>query len=470
MDLMGGASRDPAAAQKSIDTLKGLASGLANEGPRIMKELDSAGEAARRGDWGLVAHHVAGSAPLFGAAVQNAAQEWDRGDKSAAAGHTAALFAPFLASKVPPVAGRAANAVAESAPAVGLKAGVKAAAPDLATGAGMIAGGELLAQVPGMSYPAHIAMAYPAAKMIKSGLAKGAAGWKQAIAERATAKAAAANESRLAAEAQTIPPEVMEELTRESGPPQEAMAAPQGQPIPTPAPRWEDAAALDRLKQAQTQAGSPVSAPAEPVPPQIGTQPAAAPPEAATVTPAPRSIAQNEAAMMQKAAPPLDPQQSQFHANGEPKSAAFRGMEKTRGNTTAKATRWADALEGEGISAEDVRNIEGGRISDTQLAGGEMAPRWDNLKDYLIEKGVLEPGETVPRSSMPEIIAELSKRAKGKAATEPAIKPAEVSLQPKSPTQMNRAELSKQAGLPADATKEQIMQALADAMAAAGGK
>ncbi len=164
--------------------------------------------------------------------------------------------------------------------------------------------------------------------------------------------------------------------------------------------------------------------------------------------------------MAQKTPAPLDPQVSQFHANGDPKSPEFRGIEKTRNNTTAKANRWADALDQEGLSADQVRQVQLGRVGDEQIEAG-AEPRWDNIVDYLVGKGRLPAGETPPNSSMPELLDELRKRE----GARPATKTPEVSSQPaKSAKDMTRAELAKQAGLPEDATTEQIMRAMADAL------
>ncbi len=203
------------------------------------------------------------------------AQDVKEGNLAGAAGRVTGTAAMAAA---PELLGRAGAALADTKVGAGLKGAVTAAAPDLASGAGMIAGGEALAQVPGMAYPAHIAMAYPAAKLIKSGLVKGSKGWKAAVDARAAEIAARANDARLAADAATIPPDVMAELTRESGAPD---AVPQGEPIPGRAPAWEDEAALARLeaeKAARAQPAQPPPAPEQydtPKGPVIGAHKAA---------------------------------------------------------------------------------------------------------------------------------------------------------------------------------------------------
>lgn len=492
MDLMGGASRDPVAAQKSLDTLKGLASGLVNEGPRIMKELDSAGEAIRKGDWGMAAHHAAGAAPFIGAAVQNAGAELERGDTSAAAGHTAALFAPFVAAKAPALARAAADTDAGAAVIGGVKGAAKAATEtvpltrmgvNISLPKPLVTGAAAATAARAVGLPHELGAAVGAAAPIVRGAFKGA---KAAIAER-----------KLAAGAATLPPDVISELTRESGPPQAPpeYQRPQGQPAPIPSPpaAWEGEAQLERLRADQAsraatgpvpvqqprllEAGPPVrqmEAPPDPsfvravpaqypaveqpstIAEQVKQQYAGSPADPPVAPPEPQIGTET-------AAPAVDPQKSQFHANGERKSPQFRGAEKAAENTSAKAQRWADAFEKNGITPEIARKIQGGRVSDTQIQKG-MAPRWENVLDDLVARGHLEAGETVPKSSLGEIIAELEKRESSKATEGAPKETAPQSQTKKNPRDMTRSELAKQAGLPENATPDQIMKALADAM------
>ncbi len=202
------------------------------------------------------------------------AQDVKEGNLAGAGGRVLGTAAMAAA---PELLGRAGAALADTKVGAGAIGAAKAAAPDLASGAGMIAGGEALAQVPGMAYPAHIAMAYPAAKLIKSGLVKGSKGWKAAVDARAAEIAARANDARLAADAAKIPPDVMAELLSDSGGP-EADAVPQGQPIPGRAPAWEDEAAIARLEAEKTARAQPPPTPEQydtPKGPVIGAHKAA---------------------------------------------------------------------------------------------------------------------------------------------------------------------------------------------------
>lgn len=174
--------------------------------------------------------------------------------------------------------------------------------------------------------------------------------------------------------------------------------------------------------------------------------------------------------------PVIDPKASEFHANGERKSPQFRGAEKTAQNTTAKAQRFAERMHERGVTSQDAAEMQAGRVSEAQIGQG-VPPRWGNLADFL--------GENEPKTSVPEIIAEL-RRMEAAKLTSSANSTDNISAvykndagkgvsTAKSPRDMTRAELAKQAGLPENATTEQIMQALAEAMneepkAAAAGK
>lgn len=305
------------------------------------------------------------------------------------------------------------------------------------------------------------------------------------------------------------PPNVtstLDPMIRRSAPP--IRATPQGQPIPTPAPRWENTAAMDRLRADQA-AYTPApamqpkllgpgpqltempaaadssfvrSVPAE-YPVAEAPQPAAIPVPAEPVAPPttasasalgealrgllerkqraeqgagvkPNAVAPQEQLQVTqptgKTQPVIDPQASQFHANGERKSPEFRGAEKTAQNTTAKAKRFAEQMAAKGVTAEMAEQMRAGRVSDAQIGQG-APPRWGNLADFI--------GETEPKSSVPEIIAELRRL---EAATSKESLSTETPA--KSPRDMTRAELAKQAGLPENATTEQIMEALAKEM------
>lgn len=142
LDILGGASRDPARAQKAADTVKALVSGIAAEPGRVWDELSNTGQAMLKGDLSGTAYHLAGSVPVFGAPAQQVANEVQQGKYAEAAGHTAALFAPFAAHEVgrvaapvvSPVIDRTTAAIAENAPkaAAALRGGTVSAAKEAA--------------------------------------------------------------------------------------------------------------------------------------------------------------------------------------------------------------------------------------------------------------------------------------------------------------------------------------------------
>ncbi len=215
-------------------------------------------------------------------------------------------------------------------------------------------------------------------------------------------------------------------------------ATPQGQPIPTRSPVWEDAAAIERLRQEQgARAKNPQLPPEDVAPVEVA-------PEPASVTPEP------------VAAPVIDPQPSQFHANGEAKSPAFRGAEKTAQNTTAKAKRFADKLHEGAITAEMADQIQAGMVSESQMGSG-AAPRWGNFAERF--------GETEPKSSVEQIIAELKRLEAGKEA---ATKPSEVSSQPaKSTREVKSREARKFLGVPEDTPQAEVTRLLSERLAEA---
>lgn len=542
----------PDSSEKSLNTLKGMIQGLANEGPRILDQLDKAGtELFRKGNFERFAHHVAGAAPVVGAPVQQIGSEVEKGEYGKAGGHTAALFAPFVAKAVPPAVS---DVVDATATAVG--GAVKGAAKAAVTPTSLVRASPVEAVTAALgSYlgkelglPGHVAGGL-AGRMAPQIIKAGYRGGKTALAERAATKAATANDAALAADASKIPPDVMAELTRESGvpeaPAQEAPSAaarasdpamwtrgelfdgnpvsvaniqrrfqlgygaatkiledaraavagkgavPQEAPVeaqPTiPESRRLEAgpqvtqlqappdpsfvkgvpAEYPQVEQPQTiaeQIQAHVAAKAEPmigahkaanVQPNGGGNPLRPPLKVAGVEPNP-STPTEPIQHSEPAGPALEQPRSTFSSNGEPKSPQLRAAEIKGANTTAKAKRFAGAMSEKGVTAEIAEKMQAGRVSDAQIGKG-APPRWGNLADFL--------GETEPNSSVPEIIAELRKMEAAKPAPTPVVRENRTTETPaKSPRDMTRAELAKQAGLSENATTEQIMKALADAM------
>lgn len=81
---------------------------------------------------------------------------------------------------VPPVAKAAVSALPPR-----VSAAIQAGAPDIAAGAAKVAGGELLGKIPGVEWPARIAMDYPGLRQIMKGAGKGISAFKGAVAPEA---------------------------------------------------------------------------------------------------------------------------------------------------------------------------------------------------------------------------------------------------------------------------------------------
>ncbi len=285
-------------------------------------------------------------------------------------------------------------------------------------------------------------------------------GGKAALAERA-----------LAADAAKIPPDVMEQLTRESSLPEatvpqaapEEAATPQGQPISTPAPRWEDAAALDRLQAAQASAKPAAPVPAEaavtpaPTPPQEAAPGAAQPPIPANESPAPSSrVVQTTTAdgVGQSKLMSEEGMLSYAKEHGFTEAEARTRLEQsghsilTRGRINRALHGMASELGIDHAGLSDIAGMEHGVKSLTQLSQDDLLGMYENLQN---KRSISEP--LVPKSlqglTKPELAATVSKM------TKPGL-----------------AELAEQAGLPVDSTPQQIMEAMVKEMAknAAAGK
>lgn len=102
MDMLGGASRDPARAQKAKETFQGVVQGLANEPSRVWEELKQSGAAMTRGDVPGAAQHMGGAVPILGAPAEQVAQDVGEGHYARGVGHGVALLAPFVAPELLP--------------------------------------------------------------------------------------------------------------------------------------------------------------------------------------------------------------------------------------------------------------------------------------------------------------------------------------------------------------------------------
>ncbi len=409
--------------------------------------LQRADEALKNGDYKeYVDQKFFGSVPFLGPALGASAAEWQAGQKGQAAAHALEILGPALAD--PAMEGldsgpaTAAIAKVKQAGSV-VKAGIKAAAPDIGAGAAMIGAGEVASHIPGMEWPARIALDYPGLRKVVGGLKKGVGAAREAMgppapevppgfnaAEGSTLNAPAAAPrpagyqppvtGALPGTAPPAPPPsvnpLLDQIAQHNGfesfaaaPPEvkpflENMARnaePAPRPAMAPAPEPESTAPVDNRSAAQMlhdelEASRAARAPQTPpaVQPEP-TQPAPTPQEPVSTppTPAARTLAQTEAAMAQKKPAPIENTRTRTNADGTPMSPQMRGAVRTAGNVEAKATRWADAFHSEGVTAEDVRNMTA--VDLQQMTNG------------LIAKGKLEMTENAPDTSIPLIISKL---------------------------------------------------------------
>lgn len=306
-------------------------------------------------------------------------------------------------------------------------AGAKAAAPDVATGGAMIAGGEAIAQVPGMSIPARIALGYPGAKQVGAGLKKGIAAGKAAYAERLTKAVNAAKEARAATDAANVPPDVMAELTRESE-------------VPAPPPQAPQAAAQQPIP-GQRLIGAP---------PQVTQMPAA--PDASFV----RSV---PATYPEPSAPPPAQAPAAAATQAPPQEVPPGAAAPIHPNHAIKRTemaqRFAKTLynEGKGMTATDLRDLETGYTSQ-MMRDADVPYRWGDLADAM--------GEKMPSAGTVKEIIDRVAAMERQAKETPVVRENRTTeIAPKKASQMTRAELNaKQAGLPVNATRQQIMEAM----------
>ncbi len=114
-----------------------------------------------------------------------------------------------------------------------------------------------------------------------------------------------------------------------------------------------------------------------------------------------RTLAQTESAMAQKKPAQVDLQEAQSAtaATGERKSQQMRGAERTAQNVDAKAQRWADAFKSEGMTAEDVGNMQ--------------KQDFEVMRNGLIAKGKLPEGEVIPNTSIDAIVKKMKEPAPG---------------------------------------------------------
>lgn len=121
---------DTDAADKTVESVKGLVNGLKGEPARVWSELSDTGRAMVAGHLADATYHLAGAVPLVGAGAQRVGQEAEQGKWAEAAGHAGALILPFALAGAGAGGGEsgAAEAAAKTAAAPGRAAAVLKAA------------------------------------------------------------------------------------------------------------------------------------------------------------------------------------------------------------------------------------------------------------------------------------------------------------------------------------------------------
>src|ERR1039458_5049713 len=153
------------AGEAMLHPIKAAESILPAQGALIQKGVD----AMKRGDYVEAARHAIDyMIPGVGPSIDKAGDQAQSGDVSGGLGSAAGIAALTAA---PGAMEAHAGGIAAGLETAGklpraVAAGAKAAGPDVATGGAAIAGGELLAHVPGMEWPARIGLGYPGARQV----------------------------------------------------------------------------------------------------------------------------------------------------------------------------------------------------------------------------------------------------------------------------------------------------------------
>lgn len=201
MDFLTGNPVDPQNVQQFNSSLLALEHGVYGELPRSGQQIVESLKAVGRGDINAAADHLWFSIPFLGAAGEQMKAYLDRGDVKGALAHAAGSLAPVAAHPAIGATGRAIEALPGALEALpetvsrtveATRAGVRAAAPDVAKGTlnvGVATGASYL-PIPGpVKYGFGIPTAAAGAKQIVGGLRKGAAAARASFAETAPAVA-----------------------------------------------------------------------------------------------------------------------------------------------------------------------------------------------------------------------------------------------------------------------------------------
>ena len=464
MDLIGGSNRfDPAMQEKALETAKGVLKGLAGEPARVVGQLSETGRDILAGHLAAATYHLAGSFPLVGAQAQGVAQDLEEKQYPEAIGHAAGLLLPFVVGGGAPEIKAGAQAVADASAKTLSRAKTSIAKPGTSQAmkgaAQVVAGGG--AALSGHPFTGG-AVAMRGVENLTQGIAKRASAVPAVWDEIARGPAPTALPEPPAVQSwqggaplvkpEYVPPPVIPPPAAVMPPlraPGAAPASPSGvlwqggtplvKPEYVPPPVIPPPAAVMPPLRAPGAAPSappaPVEVPAPPAPvvaPAVMDRAAAASDlarrlaqegiESGTVPPSAEVVGdrvvipsaesgikttpQAEAAMARKAPAPTEAPTSRYTSTGERKSPQLRAAEITGANRTAKASRFVEALQKTGISAEAAKEIEAGRLGPTAIQGG-ATPRWGNIADFLGEN---EPSPT----TIKEIMRQLKKTKESK--------------------------------------------------------
>ena len=335
-----------------LDTIKGI--GTAQDAVRLKAQ-----DAMKRGDYVEAARHALSYAvPVAGPAIDARGDQAQSGDVSGALGGATSIglqlaapggmeaHAPALVEGV----GKAATATRGAA-----VAGAKAAVSHKT----MIGAGTAEYLATHVGVPPGVAGGAVAGSRILRAAIKGG---KAALADRLAAAVEKYNAQPAAPEA---PPQFQPRGLLSSG------------PHVTPAPA--DTSFVRSVPAEYPTVEAPASAPAAPSP------------QAAAPVPTPRTMAQNEAAMMQKSPAPPDTQPSQFTSTGERKSSALRGEEIKAMHRIAKAGRYTDALQNGGLRVSDVIRMDDSHWKALADGIGEKIPSPETRAQVIASLKKLQP-------------------------------------------------------------------------------
>ncbi len=402
---------------------------------------DKAKASFKAGDYTAAAAHFLNYLIPGGQALEDAGESFQKGETAHGVAKTAGLASNFGVPAVmegitSPTAARVPGAIVE---------GVKAAAPDIAAGAGKAAAAEVLAKVPGMEWPARIAVQYPALRQVKAGMGKFGPAFKGALADKLSAatetataeagdpilnglaslRAKGGKFSDLTTEQQTQVRDLAQQF-REAGSTQ-AKPAPNA-PEPAPAQPGRPAA--------------PVTPPAPPEPSPLDAIAqqgifgkkyksfAAAPAEAQAVIRAVVESGKPEAAPLATVQPPSAPSVQQIMRAVPDEAARAEFLRQREGKETpAKAVANGMYAQGKQTQAEAAETYEAAARTDKALKLAQ------SLHDHEITSAELEPHQAA------ELVKKLTPAAKAL-----GINPPSTSTIPEVLFHLKRLEAAKAAG------------------------